>query len=97
MLIPLDIAVKITALLIIQESFFPFIHLRFFTDSSCSVSEFNWVGIRNFCMNRLLLLHLQLYNAIAAGQLISSSNILTLREKCSNADFFLVRIFPHSD
>ena len=97
MLIPLDIAVKITALLIIRESFFPFIRLQFFTDSSFSVSEFNWVGIRDFCMNRLLLLHLQLYNAIAAGQLISSTNILTLREKCPNADFFLLCIFPHSD
>ena len=29
--------------------------------------------------------------------LYETEKILTLREKCPNTEFFLVRIFPHSD
>ena len=40
------------------------------------------------------LLHWQRYS-VQRGELLNS--IYSLREKCPNTEFFLVRIFPHSD
>ena len=45
----------------------------------------------------ILGFHLDISGLEHLGQILSSSSLLKLREKCPNREYFLVRIFPHSE
>ena len=45
----------------------------------------------------ILGFHLDISRLEHLGQILSSSSLLKLREKCPNREYFLVRIFPHSE
>ena len=45
----------------------------------------------------ILGFHLDISGLEHLGQILSSSSLLKLREKCPNREHFLVRIFPHSE